>query len=184
MVTTQSSQHIRSTAADERSALSKPRPEAPPLDPAYASYSLRDLRALRRELGDEESRVSYWRRIIQARIDLIAAGNRNDDIVARLTQVLSQSNTINRRLANLAVRPNHYTEPLPDLQRLWTTVVDPDDEPATAAFMADLNAAEKELSRVRREILDRLNEATGQLIARYHQDPLLALSALPRQPPA
>lgn len=162
--------------------MTKPRPEAPQLDPAYASYSLADLRALRKELGDEESRVSYWRRIIQARIDLVSSGNRNDDIVTRLTEVLSESNAIHRRLANLAVRPSQYIEPLPDLQRLWTTVVDPHDEVARARFLRELQEAEKELSRVRREILDRLNEATDQLIARYHQDPLLALSALPQLP--
>lgn len=162
--------------------MTKPRPEAPQLDPAYASYSLADLRALRKELGDEESRVSYWRRIIQARIDLVGSGNRNDDIVTRLTEVLSESNAIHRRLANLAVRPSQYIEPLPDLQRLWTTVVDPNDEVARARFLRELQDAERELSRVRREILDRLNEATDQLIARYHQDPLLALSALPQLP--
>ena len=32
---------------------------------------------------------------------------------------------------------------------------------------------------LRREIHSRLDEATGQLIARYRQDPILALTALP-----
>ena len=160
----------------------KPSVQPPELDPAYGALTLTDLRGLRRELGDEESRVSYWRRIIQARIDLVTSGNRNDDIVTRLTEVLAESHAIHRRLANLAVRPTQYIEPLPDLQRLWTTFVDPQDDSAMAAFLSELQEAERELSRVRREILDRLNEATDQLIARYHQDPSLALTALPTAP--
>ncbi|MGV1004841.1 MAG: hypothetical protein ACOYEV_08765 [Candidatus Nanopelagicales bacterium] len=159
--------------------MAKPRPQAPEVDPAYAMFSLEELRALRRELGDEESRVSYWRRIIQARIDLVASGNRNDDIVARLTAVLAESDVIYRRLANLAVHPAQYIAPLPDLPRLWTAEVDLEDDEAVTGYLAELRAAEAELSGVRREILDRLNEATDQLIARYHQDPILALNALP-----
>lgn len=162
--------------------MARARTQAPAIDPAYSMFTLEDLRALRRELGDEESRVSYWRRIIQARIDLVASGNRNDDIVARLTDVLAESNVIHRRLANLAVRPTQYIAPLPDLPRLWTAEVDLDDTAAVSAYLGALRAAETELSRMRREILDRLNEATDQLIARYHEDPVLALSALPDVP--
>lgn len=159
--------------------MTKPRPQAPAIDPAYAEFTLEELRALRKELGDEESRVSYWRRIIQARIDLLASGNRNDDIVARLTDVLAESNVIHRRLANLAVRPSQNISPLPDLPRLWTAEVDHEDAAAVESYLAELRSAETELSRMRREILDRLNEATAQLIARYHQDPIAALSVLP-----
>lgn len=159
--------------------MTKPRPQAPAIDPAYADFTLEELRALRKELGDEESRVSYWRRIIQARIDLLVSGNRNDDIVARLTDVLAESNVIHRRLANLAVRGAQHISPLPDLPRLWTAEVDLGDATAVESYLAELRSAETELSRMRREILDRLNEATAQLIARYHQDPISALSVLP-----
>lgn len=38
-----------------------------------ADLSISDLRALRGLLGEEEHRVSYWRRLIQARIDVVTA---------------------------------------------------------------------------------------------------------------
>jgi hypothetical protein len=86
---------------------------------------------------------------------------------------------MHRRLANLSVRPANDIEALPDLHLLWTRVVDPTDTDAVADFLAELQRAESDLSAMRREIHQRLDEATGQLIARYRQDPALALSALP-----
>jgi hypothetical protein len=164
----------------------KPPPEPPELDPAYAGLSLDDLRALRRELGDEESRVSYWRRIIQARIDLLTKGAPDGDLVDRLTAVLAESGGVHRRLANLSVRPGGDIADLPDLHALWTRLVDTSDDEGVEAFLDELRNAEARLSAMRREIHRRLDEATSQLIARYRQDPTLALSALPdiglRQP--
>jgi hypothetical protein len=164
----------------------KPAAEPPQLDPAYAALSLADLRDLRRELSEEESRVSYWRRILQARIDLLTRGATDGDLVQRLTAVLAQSGAVHRRLANLSVRPASDLAPLPDLHALWTRVVDPSDEAAVEAFVAALRHAEADLSAMRREIHTRLDEATAQLIARYRGDPTLALTALPdiglRQP--
>ena len=157
----------------------KPAPEPPELDPAYAGLSLADLRDLRRELGDEESRVSYWRRIIQARIDLLTRGGTDGDLVERLTSVLAESGAVHRRLANLSVKPADDIEALPDLHVLWTRVVDPGDAQAVDSFVDELRAAEQDLSSMRREIHQRLDEATAQLIARYRQDPTQALSALP-----
>lgn len=164
----------------------KPAATPPELDPAYAGLTLDDLRDLRRELGEEESRVSYWRRILQARIDLLTRGATDGDLVQRLTAVLAQSGAVHRRLANLSVRPASDLAPLPDLHALWTRVVDPSDEAAVEAFVVELQRAEADLSAMRREIHVRLDEATAQLIARYRQDPTLALTALPdiglRQP--
>ena len=157
----------------------KPTALPPELDPAYAGLTLTDLRDLRRELGGEESRVSYWRRIIQARIDLLTRGATDGDLVHRLTSVLAQSGAVHRRLANLPVRPATEIEALPDLHKLWIRVVDPADEAAVEQFVAELREAEANLSAMRHEIHQRLDEATGQLIARYRQDPTLALSALP-----
>lgn len=157
----------------------KPAPQPPELDPAYEGLSLSDLRDLRRELGEEESRVSYWRRIIQARIDLLTRGATDGDLVGRLTSVLAESGAAHRRLANLSVRSATEIEALPDLHLLWTRVVDPRDVAAVEGFVAELGQAETDLSAMRREIHRRLDEATGQLIARYRQDPTLALSALP-----
>ncbi len=157
----------------------KPAPEPPELDPAYATLSLDDLRGLRKELGDEEARVSYWRRIIQARIDLLTKGAPDGDLVERLTTVLAESGAVHRRLANLSVRPAEDIAALPDLHSLWTRLVDTRDAAAVESFIEELQEAEQTLSGMRREIHHRLDEATGQLIARYRQDPAQALSALP-----
>ncbi len=157
----------------------KPPPTPPEVDPAYSGLTLEDLRDLRRELGDEESRVSYWRRIIQARIDLLTRGSSDGDIVERLTSVLAESGGVHRRLANLSVRPAGDIAALPDLHVLWTRVVDTRDTEAVAGFVEELRAVETDISALRREIHQRLDEATGQLIARYRQDPTLALTALP-----
>ena len=113
----------------------KPPPTPPEVDPAYSGLSLDDLRDLRRELGDEESRVSYWRRIIQARIDLLTRGSSDGDIVERLTSVLAESGAVHRRLANLSVKPAGDIEALPDLHGLWTRVVDSRDAAAVAALL-------------------------------------------------
>ena len=157
----------------------KPPVRPPEIDPAYASLTLDDLRDLRKELGDEEARVSYWRRIIQARIDLLTRGATDGDLVQRLTSVLAESGTVHRRLANLSVRPVEDIEGLPDLHVLWTKMVDTRDVEAVEEFVAELREAESDLSSLRREIFQRLDDATGQLIARYRQDPSLALTALP-----
>jgi hypothetical protein len=164
----------------------RPAPEPPEIDPAYSALSLDDLRALRRELGEEESRVSYWRRIVQARIDLLTKGASDGDLVDRLTSVLAESGAVHRRLQNLSVRDEGELSALPDLHALWTRIVDPADEGAVSGFLAELQEAETRLSAMRREIHQRLDEATSQLIARYRRDPTLALTALPdiglRQP--
>ncbi|MDH3958288.1 MAG: hypothetical protein OEU98_02310, partial [Actinomycetota bacterium] len=76
----------------------KPPPTPPEVDPAYSALTLDGLRDLRRELGDEESRVSYWRRIVQARIDLLTKGSPEGDLVERLTSVLAESGSVHRRL--------------------------------------------------------------------------------------
>lgn len=157
----------------------KPPPPLPEFDPAYAELTLEELRDLRRELGEEEQRVSYWRRIIQARLDLLNHGRSQGDIVERLTSVLAETGSIHRRLVNLSVKSAEDIPALPDLRKLWTRMVDVDDPDKVEAFVADLRGVEAELSGIRREIHERLDEATGQLIARYRQEPTLALSALP-----
>ena len=48
--------------------------------------------------------------------------------------------------------------------------------PATLARLAD---AEHQLSAYRRGLHERLDAATGELIARYREEPALALRALP-----
>jgi len=45
----------------------------PERSPDFAHLSLGGLRTYRQTLSAEENRVSYWRRIVQARLDVVRA---------------------------------------------------------------------------------------------------------------
>jgi hypothetical protein len=149
---------------------------APRRAPELAHLSLDELRDYRQELVAEEIRVSYWRRILQARLDLIIG---DDDTAAlrRLGAVLTEHEAYSRRLAVQPVHVPGGAPPLPDLAALWdVSTVEESDDGAVLARLAD---AEHQLSTYRRSLHLRLDAATGELIARYHDDPALALAALP-----
>lgn len=144
-----------------------------------AHMDLDALRNYRQELITEESRVSYWRRILQARMDTAAgAASRDGDehATGRLRDVLSDHQSSSRRLAVLPVHDAADLPPLPDLTALWESVAVDEDDTALIARLAD---AESELSAYRRNLHERLDDATSELIARYRDEPALALRALP-----
>ncbi|CAN5323220.1 hypothetical protein BH24ACT10_BH24ACT10_00480 [soil metagenome] len=72
--------------------------------------------------------------------------------------------------------------PLPSLAELWDRRVDPADAVGTALVTTDLRLAEAQLSAYRNALHRRIGEATGELIARYREQPTLCLSALPLEP--
>jgi hypothetical protein len=171
-------------AKERRAARKAARAAAPPpeRDAAYDGLSLTDLRALRAELGSEETRVSYWRRVIQARLDVVRLHQPDADPVADLTRVLTDATSSVRRLAHIDVQPIDDILPLPDLAEIWSRQVDPDDIPSLSRLEADLAKAERELSTYRRELHRRIDLVTDELIARYREQPLLALQILPSDP--
>jgi hypothetical protein len=69
--------------------------------------------------------------------------------------------------------------PLPDLEELWSREVPTDDDAQVDALRSDLGIAELQLSAYRGALHRQLAVATGELVARYHEDPQLCLSALP-----
>lgn len=142
--------------------------------PELAPFALEELRAYRQELITEESRVSYWRRILQARLDLVLGDERS---LGRLRGVLSDHQESSRRLAMQTLDDPAGAPPLPDLTVLWETVGGDGDD---AALLTRLAAAEHELSAYRRSLHARLDAATGELISRYRDEPTLALHALPQ----
>ena len=171
-------------AKARRAARKAARAAAPPpaRDAAYDGLSLTDLRGLRAELGAEETRVSYWRRIIQARLDLVRLQQPDSDPVADLARVLTDATSSVRRLANIDVQPIDDVLPLPDLAELWSRQVDTSDAAALERLESDLAKAELDLSTFRRELHRRIDLVTGELIARYREQPLLALQILPGDP--
>ena len=171
-------------AKARRAARKAARAAAPPpeRDSAYDRYSLSDLREVRQELTDEETRVSYWRRIIQARLDIVQSDLPEHDPVADLGRVLAEATVVRRRIVNLTVHPTDTVPPLPDLAEVWARHVDRDDAVGTDRLVRDLGKAEHELSEFRRDLHRRIDEITAELIARYREQPLLALQILPTDP--
>ena len=149
----------------------------------FAHLSLDRLRTYRQTLSDEENRVSYWRRIVQARLDLVRAGNTGDPAhAASLRQVLSKSHGRSNRNALVTVVPVDDMPPLPDLAELWERDSRPQDVAYNERLERDLDTAERDLSAYRAALHERIAAATNELIARYRETPHLALSALPSVP--
>jgi len=132
-------------------------------------------------LWAEEGRVSYWRRILQAKLDLIVDGaTRSGATTEGLTRILNTHFGRSRRDNVAPIVPADGAEPFPDLIRLWNM---PSDDEADAGALADaLRAAESDLSRRRTALHEEIDRVTGQLIARYREDPALVFSALPVRP--
>ena len=157
------------------------RPE-PVASEAYAHLSVEALRDCRRALAEEEDRVSYWRRILQARLDLVASGSTATGVEhERLAPLLTSERVGAGRSVLVQVLPVDAVPPLPLLAELWDRQVDPADERARAVLEQDLRSAETQLSAYRAALHVRLAESTGELIARYRSQPSLCLSALPLQ---
>ena len=116
----------------------------PVASPHLAGMTLEELRAYRRNLQDEEDRVSYWRRLVHARMDMLEAGARAEGSLTldQLIRVLGDTGTGASRTALSRVRP---AEPLPDLPesaQMWVTEVDPHDPVAVAEATGRLREAE------------------------------------------
>ncbi|MCA1722142.1 MAG: hypothetical protein LC779_13920 [Actinobacteria bacterium] len=148
----------------------------------FTALTLEGLRDYRRTLTTEEAKVSYWRRIIQARLDTVRAGTLGDADGAHLRPVLTDARINGSRKALLDVLPVDDVPPLPRLAELWERRVDDGDLAGIARLEADLADAEKQISAYRKALHQRISDATNELIARYHETPTLCLSVLPLRP--
>lgn len=148
-----------------------------------ADLPLAELRAYRQRLRDEEDRVSYWRRLVHARLDLVAAGREAGRRaggaalpLADVVRALGDTGTGRRREALHRVRA---FDPLPDLPVLAEVWAEPSGDAAeAAALLARLDEAAGQLSAYRTAVHARLDAATDELVRRYHDRPALALAAL------
>lgn len=146
-----------------------------------AGLSLAELRAYRGELTREEERVSYWRRLVHARMDVLQAESDHDGrlSIEDLVRVLGDTGSGRRRTALMSVRPADPLPELPVLTEMWSHEVDPADPDATRLELDRMRQAERQLTDYRRVLHERIDEATGELITRYRADPASALVALP-----
>jgi hypothetical protein len=169
--------------ADRRGRPTRPasRP-VPEQSDDYAHLTLDALRGYRKALQAEEAKVSYWRRIIQARLDVVRAGSSRSSgqfDPDRLAPVLTDQRISAGRTALIEVLPVDDIPPLPDLGDLWERRTADGDVEGLRLLEHDLSVAESQLSAYRAALHGRLGDATGQLIARYHEEPALCLTALP-----
>lgn len=138
-----------------------------------ASLDLPELRAYRGRLREEEERVSYWRRVVHARLDLLEAGRdeRGALTLQQLEQALGDTGTGRHREALLRVRAFDPLPELPVLAEVWQAG-------DTEETVARLGAASEQLSRYRAALHARIDAATEALIERYREQPDLALQVL------
>jgi hypothetical protein len=164
-------------APDAPVPLSRAHNAAPARSPELAHMDLKRLRTYRRTLLDEELRASYWRRLLQARRDLLRANGEPGDRQA-LADALAEGRGTQGRQVILTLHPEGGMPILPHLPDLWATAVDRGDEAARGELFARLASAESVLSSYREALHRRLDRATAELVARYHEDPSQCLVAL------
>ena len=135
--------------------------------PELESLGLDELRHYRQRLRDEEDRVSYWRRVVHARMDLLTAGRSTDGSISvdELVRVLGDTGT-------------GAAEPLPDVPDLTEVWVAPRSADDAARQLSALEHAEQQLTGYRTALFARIDAAGVELIRRYRADPTLALSVL------
>ncbi|GAA1156752.1 hypothetical protein [Nocardioides aquiterrae] len=145
------------------------------------ALALPALREYRQRLEAEEDRVSYWRRLVHARLDLLAAESASDHALTLtdLVRVLGDTGTGQTRQALVSVRAGEPLPELPELTEMWATDVDPHDDGQVADAVDRLTRAERQLTAYRRALHQRIDEATAELIARYREDPRAALAIIP-----
>lgn len=161
---------------------------ATPVSPAdaeasvnLASLSVSDLREYRANLSAEEDKVSYWRRLIHSRLDLISKQTADEPVpTAVLVKSLGQTGTGARRRQFLSVEAEEPLPMLPELTDLWSAAIDPSDVAGTNRLTEALKAAEAQLSEYRASLHRRIDAATAELIARYKADVTLTEDLLPR----
>lgn len=153
-----------------------------PVPDTWGNLLIDDLRLYRRRLAEEEEKISYWRRLVHARIDVLEAEAHHERPLrlAELIRVLGDTGTGRTRTALVDVRAADDLPELPVLADMWVTELDPHDTAAVVAAITGLRQAEAQLTDYRRALHERLDEATAELIARYREKPASALVAFAR----
>lgn len=162
-------------------------------DPAFVedleALSLEQLRARRDECLAEREYLSFLRRLLQGRAEILRAelerrSGRGGDgsLVERLAEILAgeAQGPARGEAVRVSIPEEEVLHARRRIERLVTdaAISDPsglDDE--RLAEVADrLVAEEQEISRVRGEVIAVLDRLQGELKRRYREDPSLALS--------
>lgn len=152
------------------------------LSPAYveglAALSMPDLRARRAECEEEEALLSYERRLLHARLDILSAeqarragGGGGPSLVSRLAEILADEPRQSRGAFSRDVatpsfdQPRRRVEKLVSDDTLATLAEIPDDR--VAAIAASLVSTEAEVSEQRRAVQGVLDALTQEVMRRY-----------------
>lgn len=143
------------------------------------SVDVPGIRAMRDDCHEEETRLSYARRVIHGQLDIVRAeqrrrtGESDEGLVATLSDVLADDPAPRSRQARNA--PVYAPDDAGYGNRSHDTLIDdpamgrvPDlsDEELTALFER-LQEKEAHISSLRRTVLDNLDAVQGELINRY-----------------
>jgi hypothetical protein len=136
---------------------------------------LDDLRTLRESLREEEQRVSYWRQLVQGRLDLVRTaldgGHPTADDLARLAAARPREGARRRSPAATRLALVGLVSPLAGLEDLWDAPIAWDDPPALRRVERGLVEVEAKLSAYRRALHERIDDCTAQLVDHYQRDP-------------
>lgn len=148
-----------------------------------AELDLVQLRGYRHRLEAEEEKVSYWRRLVHARIDVLEAESdaANPLSIDDLVRVLGDTGSGVTRGALVRFRAADPLPDLPVLSEMWVTEIDPNDTGQVEDALERLRTAERQLTSYRRALHERIDEATRELILRYRENPRAALSVIPQE---
>jgi hypothetical protein len=135
---------------------------------------LASLRSLRTALREEERQVSYWRRLVQGRLDLARsalAGDRpSPDKLASSTTLHDRADE--RRSPGFSeVADGGMDRRLAKLAGLWDTPIPWDDLDQLRQVEVTLVTIEAELSSYRHDLHERIDACTVELVGRYRRDP-------------
>jgi len=144
---------------------------------------LADLRALRESLREEEQRVSYWRQLVQGRLDLLRGalegGHPSVDDLANLAAERGRTGARRRSPAATRLALEGLVSPLAGLERLWDAPIAWDDPGALRRLERGLVEAEVKLSAYRRALHERIDDCTARLVDHYQRDPAQLAAIVP-----
>jgi hypothetical protein len=138
-----------------------------------------ELRRYRQVLRGDESNVSYWRRVLFGRMDLLRKVSARDTGehhagvggVDDLASALRDTATGHSHLALVRIGSASDLPPFPGLDELWARDADPTNPVEVAEFLTALDDAAGRVTEYRGQILRRIDAATTELVARYRDDP-------------
>lgn len=177
--------------ATNNTTVSNPPTTVPvPLDPVrdsdvgqgqVSALTLAQLRDLRRRLRAESERAAYWHRLARARLDLVVAGALEGNPV--LGPVPGDRPATTSVGSPLDWAPNfdapYFDAPCFDALR---ELLLGDDGPSADVVdrLHQIDVAERQLRGYGSSVRAAADEATGELVRRYHDEPATCLLVVPR----